>query len=74
MNIAVLILLLSFTVPGICVHCSSIECMYVTLVNISTSTAVYTVVYEVVVYTRSTFGAAEPSAPDQGFKIDADLV
>ena len=31
-------------------------------------------VYEVVVYTRSTFGAAEPSTPDQGFEIDPDVV
>jgi hypothetical protein len=31
-------------------------------------------VYDIKDYTTSCFGAAEPSAPDQGFEIDPDVV
>ena len=31
-------------------------------------------VYDLMHYTTSCFGAAEPSAPDQGFEIDPDVV
>ena len=30
--------------------------------------------YDIKDYTTSCFGAAEPSAPDQGFEIDPDVV
>jgi len=30
--------------------------------------------YDIMNYTTSCFGAAEPSAPDQGFEIDPDVV
>jgi len=30
--------------------------------------------YDIMSYTTSSFGATEPSAPDQGFEIDPDVV
>jgi hypothetical protein len=30
--------------------------------------------YDIMHYTTSSFGAAEPSAPDPGFEIDPDVV